>query len=290
MSTVSNFLGDEFFFPYALMPHDNFAVNHIFMLALVSEKSKADKPVHVLEVGSWCGYSTLFWAQAIKEFCDGQGVLTCVDSWAPYHNPKDREAHLSCRAMDTAARTGAVRETFFHNLRVAQDKFGVNINSMCGTTDNILPLLQAEAFDIVFLDAAHSYESVRRDLPACARLVKEGGFLCGDDLEVQLHELEQLAVSYAKENADTDSCIADPASKRPFHPGVTLAVGEYLGPVSGGGHSFWAMQKKNGVFERVNSVMPDRIFKPAYLNEKDRAGKFDVMLKDFYDGKIAWRR
>jgi predicted O-methyltransferase YrrM len=279
MSTISNFIGSDFFFPAAVTPHNDLSTNHFFMMALMAQRAKSHKRVNVLEVGSWCGYSALIWAQAIREYFNGKGMLTCLDIWAPYFSEADKKAHKACKEMDIASGSGAGHETFLHNMRAAQKRFELPINSICGKADHTLPLLQAESFDIVYLDASHAYEPVKRDLPACARLVREGGFLCGDDLELQLHQLDKAGIAAARRKADTESCITDPVSKKPFHPGVTLAVGEYLGRVSRGGYSFWAMQKTKDGFIRIPELKLKKLFKPRHLHARDRYSGYDLLVK-----------
>jgi hypothetical protein len=56
-------------------------------------------------------------------------------------------------------------------------------------------------------------------------LVKNGGYQCGDDLDLQLHQID-IANALKFSNKDY---IVDPKTKSYFHPGVTLAVGKLIG-------------------------------------------------------------
>ena len=40
--------------------------------------------VQVLEIGSWCGASTLTWGESIEKYFNSNGSITCVDAWVPY--------------------------------------------------------------------------------------------------------------------------------------------------------------------------------------------------------------
>jgi len=60
-------------------------------------------------------------------------------------------------------------------------------------------------FDFVFIDADHSYESVKRDITGWYPKVRSGGLLCGHDYG------------------------PPPRGKHPGHPGVAVAVKEIFG-------------------------------------------------------------
>ena len=89
----------------------------------------------------------------------------------------------------------------------------------------MLPALPRNYFDLVFVDGDHSYAAVLADIQAAGGLIKDGGVLCGDDLERQSFEIDQ---AYARTQIDSDY-IRDPRSGHEYHPGVTLAVGELFG-------------------------------------------------------------
>ena len=51
----------------------------------------------------------------------------------------------------------------------------------------------------IFIDGAHGYEDVKFDIAEARRLVKDGGFICGDDLELQMHEIDPAFAQAHKE-------------------------------------------------------------------------------------------
>ena len=56
-------------------------------------------------------------------------------------------------------------------------------------------MLPRHAFDIAFIDGDHAYTAVLRDLQAACELIRDGGILCGDDLELQIAEID---IGYAR--------------------------------------------------------------------------------------------
>ena len=81
---------------------------------------------------------------------------------------------------------------------------------------------------MVFVDGDHSYAAVLTDIRAATALIKDGGLLCGDDLERQIFEIDEV---YARTQIESDY-IRDPRSGQEYHPGVTLAVERLFGEVS----------------------------------------------------------
>ncbi|WP_158547456.1 class I SAM-dependent methyltransferase [Rhodovulum sp. 12E13] len=50
-----------------------------------------------------------------------------------------------------------------------------------GYSTEVLPTLEADSVDWVYIDGAHDYVSVARDLELCTRVVKPGGIIAGHD-------------------------------------------------------------------------------------------------------------
>lgn len=221
-------------------------LRQVFMPGLVWRIAQdfGHRPLRILEVGSWCGLSALTWAHALGEHNGAQGEITCVDPWAPYLdteiNPSDDYALL-----DETARSGDPYGTFLHNIGFAPD--GVKIVHHRARSDAALPALEAESFDIVYLDGDHSYRAALADIELSRRLVRDGGMLCGDDLEFQAHELGDRL----PDDPDGPEYIVDALTESAYHPGVTRAVAEAFGPVSAW-VGFWAMRRRGKAWEPVS--------------------------------------
>jgi predicted O-methyltransferase YrrM len=138
--------------------------------------------IEVLEVGAWAGASTVTWALAIKEFAQS-GQVTCIDLWKPYFDLS--VDHLEVYdVMQRAAETNEIYRLFVHNIRTA----GVEpiVKHIVGDSREVIPRLVGQHFDVVFIDGAHVYDIVSSDIANAKRLVRDGGILCGDDLELTL--------------------------------------------------------------------------------------------------------
>lgn len=221
-------------------------VRHVMMMGVVWHLTRAGKKpdMHVLEIGSWYGASALSWGQGLALHNDARGSITCVDGWVPFF---DRSLHQDevYVAMEQALGSDAAYNIFLHNISTLPET--IERNHFRGSSDKVLPLLREGGFDVVFIDADHTYAPVKRDILLSMPLIREGGVICGDDLNLQFADVDQAG---AKANHDRDF-IKDPKTGRNFHPGVTLAVHEIFGDVSMWG-GFWAMQKVAGEWKRFS--------------------------------------
>ena len=102
-------------------------------------------------------------------------------------------------------------------------------------------------YDIIFIDGSHHYLDVFNDITESERLLRSGGIICGDDLELLLKQCDQ---EFAKMNTQSDY-IKDPRSGKYFHPGVTLAVGEFFGDVSSFS-GFWPMRLTSSGYQNIS--------------------------------------
>jgi len=221
-------------------------VRHVFMIATIwylTKEKGINENMQILEVGSWVGASALSWAQGLKEHNQAKGVITCIDAWQPFFN---RETHTSdvYVQMENALSSETAYQLFSHNVSTIPAT--ITCQHLRGQSDNLLPLLKNHSFDVIFIDADHAYTPVLKDIKNAIPLIKDGGIICGDDLNLQMHQVD-------KENtlahAEADF-IKDTKTGRNYHPGVTLAVAEIFGEVSSWG-GFWAMQKQGDTWQKI---------------------------------------
>ncbi len=247
-------------------------VRHIFMMGCVwaLTHKKQNPHLQILEIGSWVGASALSFAQGLKLHNHSQGTITCVDAWKPFFN-RDTHNDNVYVSMEKALGSEAAYQLFSHNIDTLPQS--MTCQHLRGKSENILPLLREKSFDIIFIDADHSYTPVLRDIKNSLSLVRNGGIICGDDLNLQLHQVD-------KDNADKhaeDDFIKDPKTNRNFHPGVTVAVAEIFGEVSSWG-GFWAMQKVDDQWVKLSlKEMP--IHYPEHFPES-AVRKAEDHLKD----------
>ena len=98
------------------------------------------------------------------------------------------------------------------------------------------------------------------------RLLVNGGFVCGDDLEMQYDQIDQNRIQDLK----TTDYFTDPKTGKAYHPGVTLATYEIFGKVSSY-NGYWIMKKTGLGYQKVNLNL-DRLLTtfPFYMNSEER--------------------
>jgi hypothetical protein len=200
----------------------------------------------VAEIGSWAGGSAVLWADSLKQL-NMEGLVCCIDSWTSFDEPEkdggvSRETLLE---MKKAFKNDRIYRLFLHNIKTTRHED--IIKPYRGTSNEILPTLMDEAFNLIYIDASHIYSQVIEDLKNSSRLVAPGGFLCGDDLELQLHEVEEKSALENKEN----DFILDKKTGKLFHPGVACAVADFFSGRVTSYSGFWIMQKTSSGWKDV---------------------------------------
>jgi len=213
-------------------------VRHVFMIATIwyLTREKKNENMQILEIGSWVGASALSFAQGLKIHNEAMGTITCLDAWKPFFNHEPEKTDCM-KNMEMALSTETAYQLFSHNVSTLPTS--ITCQHLRGQSNNILPLLRENSFDVVFIDGDHAYTPVLRDIKNSLALVKDGGIICGDDLNLQLSQVDK---ENTLKHAEYDF-IKDPKTNRNYHPGVALAVAEIFGEVSVWG-GFWAMQKQ----------------------------------------------
>ncbi len=235
-------------------------VRHVFMISTIWYLTRQHKNPHmqIMEIGSWVGASALSWAQGLVIHNNSQGTITCFDAWRPFFDRSTHQDDVYVK-MESALSTETAYQLFNHNISTVPES--ITCQHLRGQSDNVLPLLRDHSFDVVFIDGDHAYTPVLKDIKNSLRLVKDGGVICGDDLNLQLTQVDP---TFTKEHAEADF-IKDQKSGRNYHPGVTLAVAEVFGDVSVWG-GFWAMQKRGNEWHKI-SMRDMPVHFPAHFPE-----------------------
>ena len=141
-----------------------------------------------VEVGSWLGQSIIHFCQRCQDLGKPMNVV-CVDT---FKGEEGQTAHL-----ETVEKLGGkVRAKFEDNIA----KAGVADMIRIIEGDSAQSALHFGDGSIggVYIDAAHDYQSVRRDLAAWWPKVRAGGVFSGHDYH--WHEVRQAVQEHAKEH------------------------------------------------------------------------------------------
>jgi predicted O-methyltransferase YrrM len=155
------------------------------------------RPTRMVEVGSWKGRSAINMAKKIKALgleCE----LVCVDTWlgAPEHWLKlHPDLYASLKIVNGYPE---LFYTFLSNV-VAHEVQDI-ITPFPQTSENAAKVFEriGAKFDIVYVDGAHEFEPVKRDLELYWNLVSDNGILIGDDYLIW-SGVTQAANTFAKE-------------------------------------------------------------------------------------------
>ncbi|WP_373002794.1 class I SAM-dependent methyltransferase [Sulfurimonas sp.] len=229
-------------------------VRHFYMQELIHNYcSKND--IKLLEIGSWAGGSVITWAEALSKKSKTSKIY-CIDPWEDYlDNNNQLWTH---KTMKNATKKNKIYSLFLHNIITSGYVEMVSI--LRGKTEDMVKTLKEKSFDVIFIDANHAYNAVKKDLSSVIPLLKDGAILCGDDLELQYSEVNTELLLKSK-NMDV---IVDPNKKINYHPGVTLAVYEEFRHDISSFKGFWAVQLVDGKWENIsldntNEIIPSHL-------------------------------
>lgn len=266
--TLRQLFGDIPFFGGASVGLQGNPVRHAAMIGTVHQLSGTTAAPRILEIGSWVGFSTLTWAAALIRFFGGNGTIVCVDPWIDYISEEDAAAGHGYDAMKAFARTGLGYDLFRHNVSVLPRP--EMVIAMRGSSHDILPLLAPDSFDIVFIDGSHAYADVARDIAGARRVVRDGGFVCGDDLELRHDACDPALLA----RNDLRDWVEDPRTGRYFHPGVTRAVGEAFDAVTAH-YGYWVVRRQGDGFAPVDLTRA-QVFVPPHFPPEMAERLFEV--------------
>ncbi|MGE3146145.1 MAG: class I SAM-dependent methyltransferase [Pseudorhodoplanes sp.] len=127
-----------------------------------------ERPVRVLEIGSWEGRSALFFMNYLP-----RARLTCVDPWTGnFEHAAD--PHFAALVPESERR-------FDGNVA----RFADRIEKIKGASSVVLPRLGVEArsFEIIYVDGSHIAADVFADGALAWPLLARGGLMVFDDYE-----------------------------------------------------------------------------------------------------------
>lgn len=157
--------------------------------------------IKIAEIGSWTGYSTSFLGKFAKrtdsivyaiDWFGGCGPTTNLESCAQKHN---------------------IYDIFMNNMHELE--IDTHINVIKQTSEKAVDAFADEFFDLIFIDANHIYEFIKRDIDLWFPKVKTGGIFCGHDCECK----KSVCALNVEEFLQEDFV-------KGFHPGVIKAVSE----------------------------------------------------------------
>jgi cephalosporin hydroxylase len=140
------------------------------------------QPKLIIEVGSWKGASAIHMAKTCLEFYSDFEIV-CIDTWlgSVEHWTGDQSLLMKYAVNGRPN----IYQQFLSNVYASDLQEYITpfpIDSLNGA--EVLARLKVSA-DFIYVDAGHEYLSVRNDFTAYSALLREGGYLLGDDWNYQ---------------------------------------------------------------------------------------------------------
>ena len=125
-----------------------------------------------VEIGSWLGKSIIYLAQRLQDIGKHGVNLVCVDTW---EGEKNQPAHVAI----VEAHGGSILKQFLANIKAA--KVDGMITALCQDSAEAKSAFGDSSLAGIWIDAAHDYSSVVKDLAAWYPKVKPNGIFSGHD-------------------------------------------------------------------------------------------------------------
>lgn len=141
-----------------------------------------------VEIGSFKGRSSVAMAENIKD--SGKNIkFFCVDNWLGSEEHQQGKSHEDADVVN-----GFLYDTFLKNIEFVKDYIiPIRKSSVDASMD-----FNDSSISFLFLDAAHDYENVKKDLNAWKIKIKSGGILSGHDWVWET--VQKAVIEFCKEN------------------------------------------------------------------------------------------
>jgi predicted O-methyltransferase YrrM len=159
------------------------------------------QPKIIVEVGTWKGASAIHMAKTCLKYYDDFEII-CIDTFLGSVEHWTDQQHLILPNSVNGRPT--IYEQFLSNVLhsgLMKHIIPFPIDSINGC--EILKKLDIKA-DLVYVDAGHDYNSVRIDLYSFSQILRNGGYMLGDDWfhePVRLAAIDALGVDNIIEKA-----------------------------------------------------------------------------------------
>lgn len=190
-----NFLGK---FPYA--PSGGLTkIDYNHLESLFNKVKK--KTIKIADVGSWTGNSTILLASLAKQY---KGMVYSID-WF--------KGNINTHLYDVA-RYVNIRNILEDNLK--ENDLTDYITIIEKSTEEAVKEFTDGTFSLIFLDADHRYEVIKKDIRLWYPKLKDKGILCGHDCELLITDWDDFF-----RQIEVNDCSH-------LHIGVIKAVSEEL--------------------------------------------------------------
>ncbi len=195
-------------------------------------ESVATPGCRLLEIGSWCGDSSVVLGKIAKQ---NGGHLFCVDWWMGSEGTYQEEI----------AHKGDVFAFFWDQIR--SEGLEDIVIPIRGRSDISSKIFKENIFDMIFIDGDHRYKNTLKDIQQYSAFVKDKGVLCGHDCEGRISDYDMNFLQSGKRIDAYES----------VHCGVVLAVGSIFNQFSLN-YSIWSVRASgnNGGWEPTNLEFP----------------------------------
>ena len=190
----------------------DWAGNHFFYWAELLDGLR-EKPVRILEIGSWEGRSALFFLNYLPK-----SRIVCID---PFEG--NMEHQLDPYFRELALKSEA---QFDHNLA----GFAGRVEKIKGSSTTVLPELGVaeRRFDLAYIDGSHMAADAYSDATLTWPMMEPGGIVIFDDYEWPL-----MGSDLERPKLGIDAFLAAISGQyRELHRDYQVAIAKLAGPVN----------------------------------------------------------
>jgi len=148
------------------------------------------------EIGVWKGSNSVNILEGNKTV-----RIFCVDRWSKYSDEEAYREHQTKFALASRDKFKIAKGKAYKKLGAYADRAEIieldSIEAAAGFPDNY--------FDLVFIDALHSYEGCLADIKAWLPKVKQGGYICGHDYPRRPGVVQAVKEIFGEKDIETDS-------------------------------------------------------------------------------------